>query len=88
MGSPFIHFLEELNAITETDYGDFMRKANAYLNHLKENEIAKNSTEISEKIDNMQNYVQFHPSWELESTKAKILQDADRLVHLESQNSP
>ncbi len=87
MGSPFIHFLDELSAISETDYGDFMRKVNSYLLELKENDIAKNSAEISEKLDNMQDYVQFHPNWDLESTKEKIFRDADKLVDLESRNS-
>ena len=79
--------MEEVNTMVETDYGDFMRKVNSYLENLKDDENAVHSPDISEKISEMQEYLQFHPNWNIPSTREKILHDADQLIHLESQNS-
>lgn len=87
MGSPYIYFMEEINSIVETDYGDFMRKANSYLDKLKALPSAITSVEISKMLDQMQDYLQFNSNWDITTTKEKLLQDADKLIHLESQTS-
>ena len=79
--------MEQANSITETDYGDYMRKLNAYLIELKENKAAIMTPEILAKIEEMQNYIQFMPNWDISSTQEKVLQDTDRLIQLESLSS-
>lgn len=87
MGSPAVHFMEEVNLLVETDYGDFMRKVNSYLAHLEEQESAHVRPAIDEKLAEMKEYIQYHPNWDIPSTRKKILRDADVLITLESQNS-
>lgn len=79
--------MEEVNTMVETDYGDFMRKVNSYLEHLKQDENVVHSPEIDEKIDEMKEYIQYHPNWDVPTTREKILHDADELINLESHNS-
>lgn len=79
--------MEQVNSITETDYGDYMRKLNAYLIELKENKTAIMTPEILAKIEEMQNYIQFMPNWDIPSTQEKVLHDTDRLIQLESLSS-
>lgn len=87
MGSPYIHFMEQVNSISEADYGDYMRKLNAYLVELKENKTAVMTPEILNKIEEMQRYIQFMPNWDISSTQEKVLEDADRLIQMESLGS-
>lgn len=87
MGSPAVHFMEEVNLLVESDYGDFMRKVNSYLSHLEEQESEHVLPAISQKLAQMKEYIQFHPNWDISSTRKKILRDADELITLESQNS-
>ncbi len=68
-------FIENVNSIDETDYGDFMRKANVYLNHLK-SDLAPMPQDIRSKVFEMQLYLQFISSWEIEPTRRRIVTDA------------
>lgn len=87
MGSPAVHFMEEVSHLVESDYGDFMRKVTSYLAHLEEQESNHVRPAISHKLAAMKEYIQYRPNWDIPSTRKKILRDTDELITLESQNS-
>ena len=87
IGNPFVHFLEQIKALDETDYGDFMRKANSYLLNLKEEEVTLAHLALQYKISEIQNYLQFSPDRNIESTRERLLLDADKLIFLDSTSS-
>lgn len=68
-------FIENLNSIDESDYGDFMRKANVYLNYLKD-DLSPMPQDVRSKLFEMQLYLQFISSWEIEPTRRRIITDA------------
>ncbi len=72
-------FSEKILAIHEPDYGDFMRKANHYLLDLKKALVRLPNQEVKNKLDQMQNYIQFHPNWEIEPTVIQILKDINEI---------
>jgi hypothetical protein len=72
-------FIMDIDEIHESDYGDFMRKANNYILKLRRRMRNFHDQDIDHKIDEMQDYVQFHPSWEVEATREKVLHDANTL---------
>lgn len=78
-------FLKEVMAIDDTDYGDFMRKANLYFNHLQEVLWPWANDEIKMKLAEMHDYIQYEPSWDIPSTAQKILRDARLLKQLLSE---
>lgn len=67
-------FFEEIQNDTETDYGDFMRRANLYINDLMES-LHRNPAAV-EKLHEMKGYLQFSPDWNIESTRKRLLCDA------------
>ncbi|HRO66410.1 MAG TPA: hypothetical protein PL182_02470 [Pseudobdellovibrionaceae bacterium] len=69
-------FAELVRNITDADYGDFMRKANGYLCDLK-SQLKNAPTPIQKKLDEMQSYTQFNPSWNVESTRRRLLKDSE-----------
>lgn len=71
-------FIEFLVNNYDADYGDFMREVNAQLLDL-EDEL-KSSTEAQSKLNEMQYYAQFCPTWEIEPTRQMLLKDADFLL--------
>ena len=87
MGSPYVHLLEQVNSIIDTDYGDYMRKVNNYLTELLENKTAVMTPAMLEKIIEIQNYIQFTPNWDVSMTQNKLLKDAENLIYLEALNS-
>lgn len=87
MGSPYVHFLEELKSIDESDYGDFMRKVNEYIVELKDNKAAITTAQIEKKIDEIQTYVQYRPSWNINWTREQLNKDAEELIFLEAVGS-
>lgn len=68
-------FYELVSNISDTDYGDFMRKANVYLVNLAKR-IGSWSDLVREKLDEMQFYTQFSANWDVESTRHRLLVDA------------
>lgn len=84
MSSPYVQFLKHIRSIDETDYGDFMRKANLYLNELKEEPSAAENPVIAERIEAMQKYIQYHPNWDIPTTREQIEMDTENLIFLES----
>lgn len=77
-------FINDVKSIDDFDYGDFMRRANLYLNHLREN-LDPTEPRIKDKLNEMQKYLQFISSWDVEPTRRKIIADAmsidDMLAH-------
>jgi hypothetical protein len=74
------NFTQDVSSILQYDYGDFMRSANTYLNHLRDVLSSLGDAEINKKIDDMQSYLQFSPNWDdVEGTRAKLLRDAHYL---------
>lgn len=71
-------FVREASAVNEYDYGDCMRIWNHELLYLKDH-LKNTSPWALGKVQEMQNFVQFNPSWEVDSTREKILQAAREL---------
>lgn len=69
-------FAELVRNITDVDYGDFMRKANGYLCHLK-SRLENLPAPLQKKLDEMQHYTQFAPNWDVESTRRRLLKDIE-----------
>jgi hypothetical protein len=74
-------FINNLKQIEDPDYGDFMRKANVYLNNLKI-DLSPMERDIHAKIFEMQLYLQFISSWEIEPTRRRIIRDAEYVQEL------
>lgn len=79
------HFIHEIKSIDDLDYGDFMRKANAYLLEFKDHvpHRSREKSSIDRKIEEIQLYLQYYPNWEIESTRERLLSDAeviDRMI--------
>ncbi len=82
MNTTIEKFASEVSALHEDDFGDFMRLVNLYLNELKDEMDRLPYTDIHSKISEMQGYIQFNPSWEIEPTQTHTLQDAKVLDEL------
>ncbi len=67
-------FINNLQDISDPDYGDFMRKANVYLNDLK-GDLAPMKQDVRAKIFEIQLYMQFISTWEIEPTRRRIIRD-------------
>ena len=72
-------FKQDICEILDSDYGDFMRKANVYLQSLKAAGKARANPEIEKRIAEMQLYIQYFPNWNVDSTRSRILKDAEAL---------
>lgn len=84
MSSPYVQFLKQIKSIDDTDYGDFMRRANLYINELQEDSATVANPIIADRIEAMKQYVQYHPNWDIESTREYIETDAENLIFLDS----
>lgn len=73
-------FVEEILEINEADYGDFMRRANMHLHELRDALHGVQDERVADKIDEMKLYVQYAPSWDIESTRDRILDDSKLLI--------
>ncbi len=71
-------FLKEADGVHEQDYGDCMREWNRELLYLRDH-LDHRSDWILNKITEMQNYIQFTPNWDVDSTKNQILEDGKKL---------
>lgn len=72
--SEHIKYIEEfelaIRGINVKDFGDFRRKANSYLIRLAEK--IENSSNKKQLIE-IQNFVNFKPDWQIESTRRNII---------------
>ncbi len=69
--TPINEFIKQISEINDTDYGDFMRKANHALLTLKEKIYDQSTLHVKELLNELQHTIQFYPNWDLESTKLK-----------------
>ncbi len=67
-------FLEQAEAVNEFDYGDCMREWNRELLYLRDH-LHHPEKPVLEKLNEMQNYIQYTPNWDVNSTKEQILKD-------------
>lgn len=71
-------FSQVASNVDEYDYGDCMREWNHDLLYLREH--LRNTTPWAlHKIAEMQDYVQFNPNWDVDSTKQRLLEDTREL---------
>lgn len=82
MNDLVFNFMKNTLKIEDADYGDFMRKENLYLTQLKEALGPEISAEVKLKFAEMQSYLQFYPSWNLDLTKQHLLGDARKLLQM------
>lgn len=71
-------FIDQVKAVEEEDYGDCMREWNRELLFLRSH-LKDAPTWMYQSLNEMQGYIQFYPNWDVESTRAQILEDADHL---------
>jgi len=71
-------FTDQVLKVDEFDYGDCMREWNRELMFLKTH-LRQPSEDVLQMLSEMQGYIQFYPSWDVESTREQILEDADHL---------
>jgi hypothetical protein len=70
--TPIDDFINEVSDIDETDYGDFMRKANHGLVILME-KIYDSSTPVVKKLlDELKYHIDYMPNWDVDSTREKV----------------
>jgi len=82
MNRPIEKFIENTESIVDGDYGDFMRKENLYFLQMMEELGSLMSHETKKKLFEMQNYIQFSPSWDIEQTRRQVIQDAQIIDHM------
>jgi len=71
-------FTDQVLNVDEFDYGDCMREWNRELMFLKTH-LRQPSEDVLHMLSEMQGYIQFYPTWDVESTREQILEDADHL---------
>lgn len=69
---PIDDFIYEINDIDETDYGDFMRKANHGLVILMEKIYKDASPEIKKLLYELKYHIDYMPNWDVDSTRDKV----------------
>src|SRR4051812_15983688 len=67
-------FEEMVSTIVEGDYGDFMRRAQGYYLEMIE-ELGPHAREVRDRLDWIEEYLQFRPNWDIDSTRARLLVD-------------
>ena len=82
MNNNIQNFIIKTSSLTGSDYGDFMRSENVYLNQLIKHLIILEDKNINSKLAEMQTYLQFMPNWDISSTRDKLLSDAHYLEEL------
>ena len=65
-------FSNEISQIDDTDYGDYMRKVNHALLLLKDKIYDESTSDVKESLDELQYTIQFHPNWDILSTRKKV----------------
>lgn len=86
--TPIDDFIEKISAINDTDYGDFMRKANSYLIELDEEIYDDIPEPVQELLDELKTEIQFYPNWDIKSTRRRTILMAERIKEELVQSSP
>ncbi|MCK6598593.1 MAG: hypothetical protein L6Q37_09540 [Bdellovibrionaceae bacterium] len=83
MNASIEKFVKRTKSISDSEYGDFMRTENVYLNHLiRELDPLVDDRDINRRLVEMQTYLQFTPNWDVNLTKEKLLEDAQYIDEL------
>ena len=83
MNASIEKFVKRTKSISDSEYGDFMRTENVYLNHLiRELNPLVDDRNINRRLVEMQTYLQFTPNWDVSLTKEKLLEDAQYIDEL------
>lgn len=83
MNASIEKFVKRTKSISDSEYGDFMRTENVYLNHLiRELNPLVDDRNINRRLVEMQTYLQFTPNWDVNLTKEKLLEDAQYIDEL------
>jgi len=69
---PIDDFINEINDIDETDYGDFMRKANHGLVILMDKIYKESSPEVKKLLYELKYHIDYIPNWDVDSTREKV----------------
>lgn len=70
--TPIDDFINEISDIDDTDYGDFMRKANHGLIILTEKTYDSSSLEVKKLLDELKYIIEYMPNWDVDSTREKV----------------
>lgn len=73
-------FYEQISQLDEADYGDFMRRANTYLEGLRRALAGSQGYKLLSQLDRMKAYVQYAPDWCVETTQRRLLSDAKYIL--------
>jgi len=74
-------FIEQIGAVDDSDYGDYMRRVNLYILELKD-QLRYRRIEILRRLDELQYEVQFVPEWSTEATRPLVARAAEDLRRL------
>lgn len=72
MTTPIDDFINEINDIDETDYGDFMRRANHGLVILTDKIYTGSSSEVKKLLYELKYIIDYMPNWDVDSTREKV----------------
>lgn len=86
--APIDDFINEINDIDETDYGDFMRKANHGLVILMEKIYNSSSSEVKKLLDELKYHIDYMPNWDVDSTREKVALLAEEIRVATSDEAP
>jgi hypothetical protein len=65
-------FIRKISEIDEAEYGDFMRKANLYLNILISTLFRYSPPKVKKILQELQFIIQYQPNWDIEKTLPQI----------------
>jgi len=77
--APIDDFINEISDIDETDYGDFMRKANHGLVILMEKVYDSSTPVVKKLLDELKYHIDYMPNWDVDSTREKVLLLAEEI---------
>lgn len=79
-------FLYHFNAINETDYGDFMRKANSYLSILTDKIYFESDARIKNLLNELKKDIQYYPNWDIPSSRKRTLKMIEKINNIAEEN--
>ncbi len=75
-------FRTNVSRAENADYGDFMRAVNEYLETLREHIAFVKDPSIYEKLEEIKEYVQYTPNWDVRSTRIRLVKDIQYIEQL------
>lgn len=65
----------QIKDLTEVEYGDFKRKVGQYINNFERQSEGQMPSDLKQKLNTIKDYAIYRPNGDIESTRAKILED-------------